>query len=237
MTNQIIKSKSLFSFSSHFNNGLYDARYITLKLVYGWPKDSAGVRIKRMDGQSGIGLAKPCISTRGPKPYPIYDQVALKIFDFDLALLFMWLKGDGEGECGGRRGGGGRGKGGGGYEIRLPFHQEAQISFALRKHCVLDWICDHQWLWKELVLKLSPMRMSNVLGHAPREEDGDYLVPHEDVHGLAPREEVLAWMTTTGENSGVRLLSSVYTAAQTECWKQFGGNHRIFYCKWLIVIC
>jgi hypothetical protein len=54
-------------------------------------------------------------------------------------------------------------------------------------------------------------------GLAPREEDGDYLVPHEDVHGLAPREELLAGMATTGENSGVRLLPSVYTAAQIEC--------------------
>ncbi len=65
------------------------------------------------------------------------------------------------------------------------------------------------------MITLSPMRMSMV--SPPREENGDYLVPHEDVHGLAPREEVLAGMTTPGENSGVRLLSSVYTAAQTEC--------------------
>ncbi len=40
---------------------------------------------------------------------------------------------------------------------------------------------------RRMVITLFPMKMSMV--SPPREEDGDYLIPHEDVHGLAHREE------------------------------------------------
>jgi hypothetical protein len=52
----------------------------------GWP---AGYR--------GIGLAKPCYLTRGPKPYPIYNQVAMKILIPLLTFIFMRLDRDGMG--------------------------------------------------------------------------------------------------------------------------------------------
>jgi hypothetical protein len=53
--------------------------------------------------------AKPCISTRGPKHYAVYNQVAMKILISLLTFTFMRLeigwgggcRGGGEGVCGG----------------------------------------------------------------------------------------------------------------------------------------
>jgi hypothetical protein len=52
----------------------------------------------------------------------------------------------------------------------------------------------------------------------------DYLVPHEDVHGLSPGKKVLARMAASSQQGGLRLLPAVDTTEQSRffyCWLKY----------------
>ena len=86
-------------------------------------------RKDKKEGQPGIGLAKPCVSTRGPEALSQYTTgLPFKILIFSLHIYYCDWMGMGVGGGGGM----GRGRGGGIFKQRL-FQQEVHFSTVLRR--------------------------------------------------------------------------------------------------------